>query len=268
MSFRLAYDLERQQALDPELLTLSSGWAPKFAYAEQRQLQVDFYCQNAAADLSGFSAFRGALALLPDDGGTVLARLEPAAFQLTSPGRLEVALNTATAPFAAAVTGRLSRCGQLEIIGCDRQNRQQRLARFPVLLESLADPDIAANAPELAELAITSAGLAACLADYPKQMRDVTDTATTSAVINVLSGGVRRIYTRPLTSLTVSAVSPGAENEVLFTADSAGVTVDLPSELGLIPAAGLTFLAGTSYLLNFSGGIAVVAAYQAGDPAV
>ena len=91
-------------------------------------------------------------------------------------------------------------------------------------------------------------------------MTEIRDSSTTSAVIPVLSGGVRYVYTQPLTALTIGWVTENAA--VRFTADAAGCAINLPPGF-TVPAVA----AGSTCELRFSGGAVVQTAVSGPDAA-
>lgn len=81
------------------------------------------------------------------------------------------------------------------------------------------------------------------------------DSASTSAVIPVLSGGMSYQYTQPLSALSVgSVVSTPEESVIRFSAASGGITVSLPAELGVING-GVVFNASGAYIMAFRDGL-------------
>ena len=83
------------------------------------------------------------------------------------------------------------------------------------------------------------------------------DSASTSAVIPVLSGGMSYRYTQPLSVLSVgSVVSTPEESLIRFTAASGGVAVSLPEQLEVVNG-GVQFEASGSYVLAFRDGMMV-----------
>ena len=117
----------------------------------------------------------------------------------------------------------------------------------------------------------------ALLANYARAQLTVTDSTATTATIANLAANTRYVFTQPLTSLTVGAVTDSVlESEIQFTAgDSIGV--DFPASLGMVgiddtddtgdtgdtyeePA----FEPGKSYIINIKNNIAVAAEYTPG----
>lgn len=99
----------------------------------------------------------------------------------------------------------------------------------------------------------------------PCQMQEIVDNTKTSVTIASLEEGKRYVYLKPLTKLQITAVPRfGCESEIEFTAAS-GISVTYPSGLGVIPASGVTFTSGKTYVLNFRFGIITIAEVGKGD---
>lgn len=92
-------------------------------------------------------------------------------------------------------------------------------------------------------------------------MSTVTDNTSTTASLAIASC-VRKVFTQPLTSLTVSSVVDSEEeSEIVFTAGT-GITVSFPESLGFIGEP--SFEAGKSYIINIRNNVAVCAEYSPG----
>ena len=91
-------------------------------------------------------------------------------------------------------------------------------------------------------------------------------TVESSGVVNLdVKRGNHYCIQGTVTELNVTSVehSLNVESEITFTADPQQCAVSLPAEIGTIPEEPF-FEAGSSYIINFRGGIAVIAAYTPG----
>lgn len=90
------------------------------------------------------------------------------------------------------------------------------------------------------------------------------DSETTSAAIEVLSGGTSYIFTQPLTCLSItSVVRAEIEDQFQFTLASGG-QVTVPASCGFAPP-DFVFEGGKSYLMAILGGNVIAGEYTAGS---